>query len=483
MSELLEAIQDRHREKLERRDRGEIDEPFVEGVRAFIADLRQAGAVVVDPVERGQLRALMRFWAHFLYEEAGVYPDTMLEPPEVARTRSPVEKEARAFPPLLWLLIGGATVIVIAVGLMVVGWMSRSGGEMPESSATPAPVAAVVQLGAGVSGGGELDRTSTLFCKGTSEIDGEIVLSGVEPDTLWRWQVERDGEIVAEQPALAWGEEERRLVRLLGGGTEGVQPGGYELTVFVAGRTVVVEAFTVAQAEPTISELLLSDVPDGETPSSGFVSNGIRVLYANGVYTGMCPGAEVVATLAHEGDVIQEQRLVWDGGTNGEEQLTFSAPNGEPFVGGEYTVSMRVADGERRQATILVGEEETSGPEPAFGLPTFALGVEADGTPIHREPDEGFNWNAKVVYAIFDYRGMQDGMEWEVVWMRDEEEVDRQHGFWDLEERGAEGTTWVAYYDELGWALRGGEYTVTLWLDGEMEQEAEFSIQVYTVEE
>jgi hypothetical protein len=117
-------------------------------------------------------------------------------------------------------------------------------------------------------------------------------------------------------------------------------------------------------------------------------------------------------------------------------------------------------------------------PDPAFGNFVVALGVEDPSTPFLT--GEVFDWNAKAVYVLFDYEGMQNGPEWSVVWMRNGEEVEREEGPWDVERYGAEGTRWVVTRAPVvGDVLFGGAYTVTLAIEGDVAGEATFRIQYY----
>ena len=74
MSDILKALERRHREKLDQLEHGEADEALLDGIRLLIADLRQAGASVAAPAERGQLRALMHFWGNVVYDRTEAYP-------------------------------------------------------------------------------------------------------------------------------------------------------------------------------------------------------------------------------------------------------------------------------------------------------------------------------------------------------------------------------------------------------------------------
>jgi hypothetical protein len=121
-------------------------------------------------------------------------------------------------------------------------------------------------------------------------------------------------------------------------------------------------------------------------------------------------------------------------------------------------------------------------PTPELGPPVFsdlvvALGMEDADEPFL--PAEVFDWNTKAVYAVFDYAGMRDGLSWSAVWTRGEEELAREEYVWDVGEAGRTGTRWVVYFEPDGRVLRGGEYTVSLTIEGEVEATASFRIQFY----
>ena len=92
---------------------------------------------------------------------------------------------------------------------------------------------------------------------------------------------------------------------------------------------------------------------------------------------------------------------------------------------------------------------------------------------------EGFDWNSKTIYAIFDYEGMRDEQEWSVVWTRDGLEVSRQDDLsWDVGRDGSSGTRWVVYHND-GFYVFGGDYTVSLYIGDELQAEASFSVGFY----
>lgn len=483
MSELLDAFQRKHQEKLEQLKRGEANEAFLDGVHLLIADLRQAGAILADPAERGQLRALMRFWASAVYEHTGAYPDTALLPPDPANVRPPAEPVRRPLPPLAWTLVGGAAVIVIVVGLTAVGWLPRLLVEPQETAVvlpTPAPPAIYAWVEVGLGQGGALTTPAEVFCLGVSEISAEFAFEGIQPGTTWHWEVLRDGQVVAAQPAAPWGQEGNRITtRVLGSGAGSVSPGRHDLLVYAAGQVVGVRPFRVLDAAPRALNLRVSDVPRPGGEASREFEAGSRVLYLSYDYEGLCPGTAVSHVLYRQGESIQEMVGMWSGDPRGRTQVSFQAPDDQPFLAGDYEAGVFVAGEEQGRVRFVIGEvaeevEEVVGP-PAFGETTIALSVHPDGTPglVQETP---FGWSTRAVHVIFDYVGMRDGVRWSAVWMRDGTEVATEEHAWDAVANGSEGTYWVTLYNEDGEPLGGGNYTVALYIDGQRQQEASFRI-------
>lgn len=481
MSDLLKALQQRHREKLDQLQRGQVDEAFWDGAQLLAADLRQAGASVADPAGRGQLRALIRFWGSVIYEHTGVYPDTMLFPLDPERAAPlPQEPSRHPFPPLIWMLVGGAAALVLALGLVAVGRLA--GPEKPSPTATALPFVSHVAVGAGLGADGELLSPGDTFCAGVSQVAAEFELAGLDPGTEWRWEVQRAGETIAGQQPVPWGDEARQSVILLPGGAAGVEPGRYELLVYVPEQVVGVHSFLVLDAAPRVFGLRVADVPaPAEEDYASQFTGDIRALYVGYEYEGLCPGLNVSHVLYRAEEPVQRDVALWNTVPRGTAQAAFQAAAGAPFPSGDYEVVVMVEGQEQASVGFTIGEPapEEQAPSPAIGGITVALGVQPDGTPIVTAPDNVFDWNTKVIYAIFDYVGMRGGLRWSAVWMRNGEAVARQEHFWDVEADGAEGTRWAAYYDDLGRVLPGGNYSVTLYIDDVAQSTADFRLLYY----
>lgn len=103
---------------------------------------------------------------------------------------------------------------------------------------------------------------------------------------------------------------------------------------------------------------------------------------------------------------------------------------------------------------------------------TFCIDVSDDGTPIN--PTAEFPPGTIEVWAFFTYDNMRDGMSWGRLW-RSEGEIwlDTRQDTWEDGESG-----WIAYSiteDDSSIPL-SGNYSLTIYLDGQVVQEAEFYV-------
>jgi hypothetical protein len=223
MRDLFNALQDQYQTLIARAEKNESDEAFLDDVRSFISDVKRAGATISDLNERSQLRAWIRFLASLLYDATGVYPDITLQPLTEGQLVSP-KAEPSEKPPtphgFAWTLLGGAIVVIIAVGLAAVGWMSRWSEPRPTAVPTltpiptPTPALFVIEaaVGAQLAPSGALEMPADTFCLGISEIVAELKMEGIKSEMEWWWEVQRDGKIINAQPAAPWGQEGRALV-------------------------------------------------------------------------------------------------------------------------------------------------------------------------------------------------------------------------------------------------------------------------------
>lgn len=495
MSDFLDAFQRRHRETLNQLERREVDAALLDEIRALVEDLRKAGEVIADPAERGQLRALIRFWGGVVYDHTGVYPNAPLLPPDTAQAHPPEERTRRPPPSLAWTLIGGAATVIIAAGLVTIGRMSLSRTRLEE---TPHPVkpplVRYAVVGTGLGEDGELETAAETFCLGSPEIVASFALEDMRPGIELDWELHREGEVVSAQAAAPWGQEMKVVtIRIRAAGPDGLEPGQYDLLLYANGQRVGVQSFEVLGTAPRVFNLQVADVPmpsDAASRGKREFEPGVRVIFLSYEHAGLCTGLDLSHTLYREGEPIQETLERWRGAPQGQAEIIFQASDSLPLAQGDYEAAVALARAEQGRVAFAIQEEEVIEEDeeveeeseaipPALGEITLALGVHSDGTPLLAAVDNQFEWDTKVVYGIFEYAGMREGMTWTAVWRRSGLEVARQEWFWSEKADETEGTQWAAYYDVYGQTLPGGNYSMTLYMDSAEQRTADFRILYY----
>ena len=491
MSEIVDELQQQHQQWLGLLSQGETGAAFLDGVRMFIGDLRQAGEEVADSAERAVLRALAQFWARVVYEHTGAYPNTALLPPALSAVRPADQAPRPPTPRLLWLLVGGAAAIVMLVGGLFVGWaLTANANRAPEAFPTPAGAPIVLQsaVGTGLGVSGVLTETARSFCRGVPELVATFVLQGVRPGAELRWELMRDGQQAAAEPAVPWGEGMQYVtIRIEGDPGEGLTPGEYELRLYAGEQAIARQTFEVLEDAPQVSGLGVSDVPAASGSATRRFQPGLRVVYLDYDYAGLCTGLRLTHALSRDGQVLHSQSETWDAAAQGHRQVAFQAGAGVEFSPGDYEMVVKIGDREQGRVRFSIEQpvaetvvEEQPRLPPAFGDITLALGVYPNGTPILPLQDVPFDWNTKVVVAIFDYQGMDAGTRWAAVWMRNGQEVARSEQTWSAEDSRSEGTHWTALYDPAGRPLAGGTYSITLSINGVEQASATFNVRYYT---
>ena len=299
-----------------------------------------------------------------------------------------------------------------------------------------------------------------------------IVPEPLPADARWGWQLTQAGRIAAERSSLVWDTESTSStvrVALPDGGP--FAAGQYELTFLVDDQPMANRIFDVLAGKPQVSNVRVSNVPT-ETGRTEFEA-GIPIIYVAYDYQNFCPGRAITRTIYRSGREVYQSFEEWAGTSDGSSQLDYYREGGLPLPGGEYKVTIGVGGQEPQQVMFAI----TGPAPPAFGDITLAQGVQFDDQPILKAPEGNrFDWNTKAVYAFFNYVGMSDGLRWAVVWTRNDEEVARAGGFWNVEADGTEGERWAVYYDESVATLPNGRYSVTFSIDDQVQSTKEFTI-------
>jgi hypothetical protein len=135
----FQDLQAKH-EALLKRHETEDTSQFWADVQAFIDHACVAAEGIPAPRERDQLRAILRFWASYVYDKTGSYPDTNLRPFNDGKPPHPDE-------PPEWKP-GWRTYLLAGLILLMLGGMfvwARNTPVAPTSAGRPSP--AIVQPG------------------------------------------------------------------------------------------------------------------------------------------------------------------------------------------------------------------------------------------------------------------------------------------------------------------------------------------------
>ena len=169
-----------------------------------------------------------------------------------------------------------------------------------------------VAVGTEVGEDGRLKAGADTLCLGTPEIVAEFAMERIGTETAWRWEVQREGEVVAAQPAIPWGRERQRTARVLAGGPGGVSPGQYTLLVYADEQVLGTRSFRVLDALPRVFNLRVADVPDPSQKASNGPETkfepGLRVIYLEYEHEGLSPGLDLSYALYYEGSQSRRAR-------------------------------------------------------------------------------------------------------------------------------------------------------------------------------
>lgn len=274
-------------------------------------------------------------------------------------------------------------------------------------------------------------------------------------------------------------------------------PEGQAIAVQVMRGTKVLEGeiwgeklSVTSQAGPTIGPFTFAEAVDENgsciNPATSFPSGTLRV-YTCFNYTGMQDGMAGRMVWLRDGQIYEEGSETWESGEEGD--FWWWVGDEEGLDPGSYEVQLYV-EGQLLQSGTFVIEKGVPTPTPVPPTPTpvpatptkeapafdpiiFAEGVTEDGDPVN--PATTFPAGIKEVYAIWDYRGMSDGMRWGRKWYLDgAEDVVKTGQAWD---EGEHGRTWLYLYATGGGPLDSGNYRLELYIEGQLVQSATFVIQ------
>jgi hypothetical protein len=113
-----EELQSEHQQLLKRSEAERDSDELLGAVRAYIERARVEAEAIPAPRDRDQLRANLRFWASFVYEKSGTYPETALRP---ASGQAPAPTPAPSAWHKQWWVWGLVAVLVLLVAYTLSG--------------------------------------------------------------------------------------------------------------------------------------------------------------------------------------------------------------------------------------------------------------------------------------------------------------------------------------------------------------------------
>ena len=119
-------LQAEHQRLLAQREAGGDPQALLQAAQAYIAQARVAAEGIAAPRDRDQLRANLRFWAAFVFDQTGAYPDTTLRP-----SLSPLGPASRPRPSPWWQHWWVWGLIAVGLTLLIVGGINLMGEKAP----------------------------------------------------------------------------------------------------------------------------------------------------------------------------------------------------------------------------------------------------------------------------------------------------------------------------------------------------------------
>jgi hypothetical protein len=178
----FDELQQAHQHLLDRIDEVTDKASFAREVQAYVARVCDEAVEVSAPRDRDQLRANLRFWASYIYDATGTYPNTTLRPPRMERA-APAPSMPSAPQPkptasaLRPVLIGLAVIAVL--GLAVISAVLLLGPQAA-SLAPSVPTATRVPIR-------PPQPTEQTVSSGAVSLDWAIVTQGPSPFDPKTW--------------------------------------------------------------------------------------------------------------------------------------------------------------------------------------------------------------------------------------------------------------------------------------------------------
>ncbi|MDY6875032.1 MAG: trypsin-like peptidase domain-containing protein [Chloroflexota bacterium] len=287
--------------------------------------------------------------------------------------------------------------------------------------------------------------------------------------TTWeaRWYHDGKLEDSASQHPQPWQGGERGNWWVSIYNTSGLDDGTYRVELYVEDELLADGSISVggATSGPTFTNLIFSEgvtADDRPTDPTYLLPSGITEVYAFFDYAEMGAGMAWSRVWYHEGEQVATGSDTWDWGASGSAWVSITAD--EPLDPGTYRLEMFVEGTLVAASDFTVAGTQT---QEAIGPIIFAAGVDAQGEPVN--PGTAFPTGMAELHFFCTYAGMQNGMNFDEKWILNGDELITFNSVW---EEGASGTFHDYIYRTSGEPLSDGQYTLELYVEGQLAQTA-----------
>jgi len=282
-----------------------------------------------------------------------------------------------------------------------------------------------------------------------------------------RWYYEGQFLDNASQPPQPWQGGERGNWWVSVYNTSGLDDGTYRVELYVAEELLAEGSISVGGmvTGPAFTNLIFSEgvtADDRPTDPSYLLPSGITEAYAFFDYTGMRDGLAWSRAWYYEGEQVATDSGTWDWGSSGSAWVAITA--GEPLDPGDYRLELFVEGALVAASDFTVAGTQS---QEAIGPITFAAGVDAQGNSVN--PGTTFPTGLLELHFFCTYAGMQDGLDFDEKWILNGGELITFNEVW---EKGTSGAFHDYIYRTSGEPLSDGQYTLELYVGGQLAQTA-----------
>lgn len=303
---------------------------------------------------------------------------------------------------------------------------------------------------------------------GTTDIYAFWYYEGMADGMTWEAHWYHEGELVegASQPPQPWQGGERGSWWVSIYNTGGLRDGTYQVQLYVEDELLAEGSISVGGVVtgPTVTNLIFSEgiTEDNQPTNPTFMlPSGISEAYAFFDFDDMSDGMAWSRVWYYEGEQVASGSGTWDQGVSGSSWVALTAQ--QPLEPGTYRLELSV------EGVLVAASDFTvagTQAQEAIGPITFASGVDAQGSPVN--PSTNFATGLQELHFFCDYAGMQDGMSLDEKWLVNGQELVTFNVVWD---QGATGTYHDSIYRTSGEPLSDGEYTLELYVEGQLVQQ------------